>query len=97
MGGRGRRPGDFYKVPSLSSAESRTLGKAKFAECQITALGKIIFAECLHSANLSLPNAYLLPNVFFLICRVLNFAECFLPLLLSAIILPSVFVTALGK
>ena len=93
--GRGRV--DFYKAPSLPSVESRTLGKAKFAECQITALDKVIFAECLHSANLSLLSVYLLPSVFFLVCRVPNFAECLLPLLPSAIILPSVFVTTLGK
>ena len=40
-----------YKIPSLSSVESRTLDKAKFA-------------ECLHSVNLSLPSAYLLSSVF---------------------------------
>jgi len=45
----------------------------------------------------TLPSAYLLPSIFVLVCRVPNFAECFLPLLLSAIILPSVFVVALGK
>ena len=42
-------------------------------------------------------SAYLLSSVFILVCRMPNFAECFLPLLPSAIILPSVFFTALGK
>ena len=44
------------------------------------------FAECLS-----------LPSVFFLVCRVSNFAECFLHRLPSAFILPSVFFAALGK
>ena len=74
-GREGAAAARVYKMPSLPSVESRTLGKAKFAECQITALDKVIFAECLHSANLSLLSAYLLPSVFFLVCRVPNFAE----------------------
>ena len=70
-----------YKVPSLPIVESRTLGKAKFAECQITALGKLIFAECLSFAECFLSR---LPSAK--LCRVF-----FLPLL------SSVFVTALDK
>ena len=44
------------------------------------------FAECL-----------VLPSVFFLICRMSNFAECFLHRLPSAFILLSVFFAGLGK
>ena len=77
---RAAATGSFYNVPSLPNVGSRTLGKDSFAECQITALGKMKFFDECHIFTLGkmkffaecLPS----PSVFFLFCRVQNFAEC---------------------
>ena len=72
--------GSFYNVPSLPSVGSRTLGKDSFAECQITALGKMKFFDECHRFTLGKMKFFAeclpLPSVFFLFCRVQNFAEC---------------------
>ena len=80
-GGReGAAAGSFYNVPSLPSVGSRTLGKDNFVECQITALGKMKFFDECHRFTLGKMKFFAeclpLPSVFFLFCRVQNFAEC---------------------
>ena len=82
----------MLRVEKVSRLEEKKM--KLFAECQIVTLGKHISlpsARQLHSANI------FLCGVFFLVCRMSNFAECFLHRLPSAFILPSVFFAALGK
>ena len=71
-GGEGGREGAvarcFYNVPSLPSVGLRTLGKAGFAECQITALGKLIFAEYLGFGALDKYIIYFFISLFSITC-----------------------------
>ena len=68
-GGReGAAAGCFYNVLSLPSVGSRTIGKAGFAKCQITALGKLIFAECLGFGALGKYMIYFFISLFSITC-----------------------------